>query len=64
MTDYRISWIASGVRKSIKVHTLHAAKTLVETLDQQGAYDVVLTTNKTTFNEMVITFDHSGPRIS
>lgn len=60
-TGYKVSWTGNdGQPKSITVHTLHAARVLLNNVVlDYGVYDAKLTPVRKTFNEIIIRFD--GP---
>lgn len=55
-TGYKVSWTADGEQKSITVHTLHAARVLLNNLVLDYGFDAKLTPVRKTFNEIVIRF--------
>lgn len=60
-TGYKVTWTGNDREvKSITVHTLHAARVLLNNLVlDYGVHDARLTPVRRTFNEVVIKFD--GP---
>lgn len=58
MTTYTITWRdRQDTPRKLTVHSMRAAQLLMRNVESSGFYDVRLTTNRRTFNTVVIALD-------
>ena len=58
MTTYTVSWRdRQDTPRKLTVHSLRAAHLLMTNVESSGFYDVRLTSNRRTFNTVVIKLD-------